>query len=144
MAHDRETDTGGQGVELLSGRSEPTAALIDRLQRLVGDQAVLHRPEDLIVFEYDAYLETALPEVVVRPGSPHEIAAVVGCAIEAGRLMEATRAELAVRRARSITTRFLTWLVFRALLPHPVRLTAAGWLLRVWCTRSGSGWSRAG
>jgi glycolate oxidase len=51
--------------------------LIAGLKRIVGPRYVLHRPEELIVYEYDATIERALPEAVVLPGSAEEVAAVV-------------------------------------------------------------------
>jgi glycolate oxidase len=51
--------------------------LLQELRRIVGRRYVLHRPEELIVYEYDATIERALPEAVVLPGSAEEVAAVV-------------------------------------------------------------------
>jgi glycolate oxidase len=61
------------------------AALIARLQEIVGPAHVLFRPEDVVVYEQDAFLVAhSLPEVVVLPRSTQEVAAVVGAAREAG------------------------------------------------------------
>ncbi len=51
--------------------------LVRELQAAVGRRWVLHAPEDLIVYEYDATIERGLPEAVVLPGSAEEVAAVV-------------------------------------------------------------------
>ncbi|HXG42488.1 MAG TPA: FAD-linked oxidase C-terminal domain-containing protein [Dehalococcoidia bacterium] len=51
--------------------------LVRELRRIVGRRYVLHRPEELVVYEYDATIERALPEAVVLPGSAEEVAAVV-------------------------------------------------------------------
>jgi glycolate oxidase len=63
----------------------PRQQLIADLQSALGPASILHEPEDLLVFEYDAYLEAALPEVVVQPGSPEEVAAAVRIAALYGR-----------------------------------------------------------
>lgn len=61
------------------------AALISRLQEIVGPAHVLSRPEDVVVYEQDAFLVArALPDLVVLPGSTHEVAAVVRLARDAG------------------------------------------------------------
>ncbi|MPZ24048.1 MAG: FAD-binding protein, partial [Dehalococcoidia bacterium] len=49
------------------------AAMIDQL----GEESVLWRPYDLRLYEYDAALETARPEVVVLPRSTADVVAVV-------------------------------------------------------------------
>src|SRR3989442_4060216 len=60
------------------------AALVSRLQRIVGPAYVLTRPEDVVVYEQDAFLVArALPDIVVLPGSTAEVAAVVRAAHEA-------------------------------------------------------------
>ena len=60
------------------------AALVSRLQRIVGPAYVLTRPEDVVVYEQDAFLGArALPDIVVLPGSTAEVAAVVRAAHEA-------------------------------------------------------------
>jgi len=54
-----------------------TAALVNDLQQALGAASVLHAPEDLIVYEYDATIERALPDAVVFPQATAEVAAVV-------------------------------------------------------------------
>ncbi len=51
--------------------------LVRELQAAVGGRWALHRPEDLIVYEYDATIERGLPEAVVLPDSAEQVAAVV-------------------------------------------------------------------
>ncbi len=41
--------------------------LIRRLQQIVGDDAVIHRPEALLDSEYDGAVDRALPHGVVFP-----------------------------------------------------------------------------
>jgi glycolate oxidase len=53
-------------------------ALVARLGAVVGADGVIDRPESLLVYECDGYtLERAVPEVVVLPRSPAEVAAVL-------------------------------------------------------------------
>src|SRR5213596_708236 len=53
-------------------------ALLADLRRIVGADGVIDRPESLLVYECDGYtLERAVPEVVVLPRSPTEVAAVL-------------------------------------------------------------------
>jgi glycolate oxidase len=53
------------------------AALIRELQGAIGPRWVLHEPEDLLVYEYDATIERGLPEAVVLPSTTEEVAAAV-------------------------------------------------------------------
>jgi glycolate oxidase len=52
-------------------------ALIRELQAALGKRWVLHAPEDLLVYEYDATIDRSLPEAVVLPQSTEEVAAAV-------------------------------------------------------------------
>jgi len=62
----------------------PPSELVARLQKVVGATYVLSRPEDVVVYEHDAFLVArALPDVVVLPSSTQEVAAVVRIAAEA-------------------------------------------------------------
>ena len=45
-----------------------------------GEPNVVHRPEDLIVFEYDGSVDRALPTVVVLPRTTSEVSDVVKAA----------------------------------------------------------------
>jgi glycolate oxidase len=51
--------------------------VVDELRAIVGADAVLDQFEDLLVYEYDAYQDRSLPQVVVRPISGEQVAAVV-------------------------------------------------------------------
>ena len=54
-----------------------TNALVRDLERAVGRRNVLHAPEDLIAYEYDATIERARPDAVAFPISGEEVAEVV-------------------------------------------------------------------
>ncbi|HYU18029.1 MAG TPA: FAD-linked oxidase C-terminal domain-containing protein [Chloroflexota bacterium] len=58
------------------------ADLGQRLIELLGEDAVLHQPEDVIVYEYDYGLDRAVPQAVVFPRSAAEVVAVVKLARE--------------------------------------------------------------
>ncbi|WP_374712028.1 FAD-binding oxidoreductase [Symbiobacterium terraclitae] len=59
------------------------AALIQALQRIVGEQHVLHAPADLAAYAVDATpLLRSLPTVVVFPGSRDEVKAILELASE--------------------------------------------------------------
>ena len=58
--------------------------LVRDLQAAVGARWVLHAPEDLLVYEYDATIERGLPEAVVLPDSAQEVAAGVRVARKHG------------------------------------------------------------
>jgi glycolate oxidase len=61
------------------------AELVARLEAIVGPAHVLTRPEDLVVYEQDAFLVArASPQIVVLPGSARETASVVALARAAG------------------------------------------------------------
>jgi glycolate oxidase len=59
-------------------------AVIRKLERAVGRDAVVWRPEELIGFEYDGTIEKALPQAVVLPTTAEQVSAVVRIALEAG------------------------------------------------------------
>ena len=61
-----------------------TDLLVDELRAIVGDDYVVHLPEDLIVFEYDGSVDKAMPSAVVLPASTEEVSAVVSAASRAG------------------------------------------------------------
>ena len=54
--------------------------LIRDLTAVVGAPNVVHKPEDLIVFEYDGSVDRALPTVVVLPRTTEEVSGVVKAA----------------------------------------------------------------
>ncbi len=60
------------------------ARFIQDLRRIAGDEAVLHREEDLMLYEYDGGLSTGSPEVVVLPRTTAQVAEIVRQACAAG------------------------------------------------------------
>ena len=59
----------------------PEAAIQD-LQRAVGPRAVLHRDQDLLLYEYDGSIDKGRPECVVFPRTTDEVVRVVKVAAE--------------------------------------------------------------
>ncbi len=59
-------------------------ALVDELRAIVGQQFVLIKKEDVIVYEQDGSILQAMPEIVVVPASAAEVSAVVRAAGKAG------------------------------------------------------------
>ncbi|HKS83384.1 MAG TPA: FAD-linked oxidase C-terminal domain-containing protein [Candidatus Acidoferrales bacterium] len=53
------------------------SALLHDLKKLLGQDRVLHRPEDLMLYEYDGSVEIARPACVVFPSSASEVVALV-------------------------------------------------------------------
>jgi glycolate oxidase len=51
--------------------------LVRELQAAVGARWVLHLPEDLLVYEYDATIDRGTPEAVVLPANAADVAAAV-------------------------------------------------------------------
>jgi glycolate oxidase len=63
----------------------PRAELIRQLEAALGAGAVLHRPEELMLYEYDgSALDLATPDVVVVPATTDEVAAAVRIGAAAG------------------------------------------------------------
>ncbi|MCH8009038.1 MAG: FAD-binding protein, partial [Chloroflexi bacterium] len=58
--------------------------VIRLLERAVGKNAVLWRPEEVLAFEYDGTIERAMPQAVAFPDSAEQVAAVVSIALNAG------------------------------------------------------------
>ncbi|MFN8474473.1 MAG: FAD-linked oxidase C-terminal domain-containing protein [Anaerolineae bacterium] len=58
--------------------------VLAELTAIVGPHRVLHRPEDVVMYEYDGALDRARPDFVVFPVSSEEVAAVVRVANRAG------------------------------------------------------------
>ena len=50
------------------------------LREIVGDTYVIHRPEDLIVFEYDGSVDRAMPQLVILPATTDEVSRVLATA----------------------------------------------------------------
>ncbi|MCI0849961.1 MAG: FAD-binding protein [Chloroflexi bacterium] len=59
-------------------------AVIRSLERALGADAVLWRPEELLAFEFDGTIDRAIPQVVVFPETTQQVAAAVRIALEAG------------------------------------------------------------
>src|SRR5574341_196681 len=51
-------------------------ALVQKLLRIVGERGVLHRPEDLMLYEYDGSVDKAQPECVVFPSTTQQVVEV--------------------------------------------------------------------
>ena len=58
------------------------AGLVKQLQQIVGSEAVYHRPEDLLVFEYDGTIDRGKPAIVAYPRTTEQVAAIVRLARE--------------------------------------------------------------
>jgi glycolate oxidase len=58
--------------------------LTAELAGIVGANAVLDRPEDLLLYEYDGSVERAMPQAVVFPSTTEEVARLVRWAGEKG------------------------------------------------------------
>jgi glycolate oxidase len=59
-----------------------TPSLIAAVQQIVGPAAVLHRAEDLTLYEYDGGVDKARPDIVALPQTTSETAALVKLAKE--------------------------------------------------------------
>ena len=57
---------------------------VAELQQIVGPDAVLDAPEDLIAFEFDATIELALPDAAVFPSDARQVSQVVRLAKRVG------------------------------------------------------------
>src|SRR3569833_3028030 len=53
-----------------------------RLREIVGDKAILERPQDLALYEYDGSVDKSRPEVAVFPKSTQEVSSIVKLAAE--------------------------------------------------------------
>ncbi|WP_373323846.1 FAD-linked oxidase C-terminal domain-containing protein [Dictyobacter formicarum] len=53
------------------------AAIVQELQKILGKAYVLHTPYDVALYEYDASIERARPDIVVLPSNNQEVAAIV-------------------------------------------------------------------
>ena len=57
--------------------------LVARLQQILGPDGVVHRPDELAIYEYDGAFDVHEPAVVVLPTRPEQVAEVVKLANEA-------------------------------------------------------------
>ena len=81
-------------------RAALPARIVSELREILGPDAVLDRYEDLLVYEYDAYMDRSLPQVVVRPTSGEQVAAVVRLAARERLAVTATRRRQRPQRRR--------------------------------------------
>ena len=58
--------------------------LLAAIQRITGPNGVLHRPEDLTLYEYDGGVDKARPDLVAFPRSTDDVVALVKVAREYG------------------------------------------------------------
>lgn len=56
--------------------------LIADLTQIVGSDYVLHQPEEILVYEYDASFDTHPPEVIVMPRTTEEVSQIVKLAAQ--------------------------------------------------------------
>jgi len=56
--------------------------LLRALQRFLGSEAILSRPDDLVLYEYDGSVEKARPELVVFPSTTEDVVRIVRLAAE--------------------------------------------------------------
>jgi glycolate oxidase len=61
-----------------------SSRLVPDLKNAIGHKWVLHAPEDLLVYEYDATIERGLPQAVVLPDSAEKVARAVRVARKYG------------------------------------------------------------
>ncbi len=59
-------------------------ALVQDLQAICGKDAVLHRPEELMLYEYDAGVDRGTPHAVVFPSTTQHVSAIMALATSAG------------------------------------------------------------
>jgi glycolate oxidase len=60
------------------------SAAVKRLRKIVGDDGVLWRPEDVLLYEYDAGLSKGTPGAVVLPRTAQQVSQIVRLAHEVG------------------------------------------------------------
>ena len=54
----------------------PSSPIARELRKIVGSEAVLDRPEDRMIYEYDAGLSTGTPEVIVFPSTTEQVSQI--------------------------------------------------------------------
>jgi glycolate oxidase len=59
------------------------AQLVARLQQVLGPDGVVHRPDELTIYEYDAAFDVHEPTIVVLPTRPEQVVEIVRLANEA-------------------------------------------------------------
>ena len=53
------------------------AGLVRDFEKLLGSSAVLHRPEDVLLYQYDGSAEKGRPDVVVFPTTTEQVSRIV-------------------------------------------------------------------
>ena len=64
--------------------SMPSSAVLAQLRKIVGLDALLHRPEDLMLYEYDGGVRKCTPAAVVFPQETRQVAQIMKLAGSAG------------------------------------------------------------
>ena len=59
-------------------------AVVDQLRKIAGRDAVLDRPEDLMLYEYDAGVRKCTPAAVVFPQSTEQVSQICGWPVPPG------------------------------------------------------------
>jgi glycolate oxidase len=59
-----------------------TQILIRQLENILGPDAILHLPEDVLLYEYDGSVEKGRPDIVVFPQTTHEVSQIVKLAAQ--------------------------------------------------------------
>jgi glycolate oxidase len=72
------------GVATMTPAATVDKHVLRELMSIVGHDYVLHEPTDLMVFEYDATVGRALPQVVVLPDTAEQVSEVVKLARRCG------------------------------------------------------------
>lgn len=79
----RETNYSGKaGAGAAGPMVKLDSRVISELEKIVGRTMVLHRPEDVTLYEYDASVEKGRPGAVVFPSSTAEVAQIARLATE--------------------------------------------------------------
>src|SRR5260370_32066243 len=58
------------------------ASIIRQLRKIVGNEAVLDRPEELMLYEYDAGVDKGRPGAVVMPQNTEQVSRVMRLAYQ--------------------------------------------------------------
>ena len=59
-----------------------TQTLIRQLENILGPDAILHLPEDVLLYEYDGSIEKGRPDIVVFPQTTREVSQIVKLAAQ--------------------------------------------------------------
>ncbi len=61
----------------MTSKAPASSSLISDLATIVGDQYVIWKPEDLLVYEYDGSIDKASPQAVVLPSTAEQVSKIV-------------------------------------------------------------------